>query len=461
MAKKAASSFLQRIKEPGFHMPRHKKNVYLESLGCARNLVDSELMLGRLVTAGWNIVREPSKANTIIVNTCSFIESAIDESIDTILDFGALKQNGSCRRLIVAGCLPERFREKIVKTLPEVDYFIGTGAFDKIVQAVEGVPIASGCLLSDPNRTALSEPSVPRIRSVSHMAYIKVAEGCSRHCSYCIIPKLRGKQRSRLPEDIVAEAGMLIDSGARELILVAQETTSYGKDLKGAACLEKLLEKISKISGDAWIRILYTHPESIDDNIVKTIASGGNICSYFDIPVQHASRPVLKRMGRSYNQNHLLKLFDKIRSAVPDASLRTTVITGFPGETDKDFKDLLSFIEKVKFDHLGAFVYSDSKDIPSHKLPDRVPKNIAKKRRDRIMSRQREISLENNRKHIGKVFDVLVEELPEKSLCIGRTMYQAPDVDGITYITGELREGSFAKVKITDALEYDLVGETA
>jgi len=442
-------------------MPRHKKNVYLESLGCARNLVDSELMLGRLANAGWNIVQDPARAHTIIVNTCSFIESAIDESIDTILDFSAHKQNGSCRRLVVTGCLPERFREKIAKTLPEVDYFIGTGAFDKIVQAVEGVPIASGCLLPDPNLTVLSEPSVPRIRSVPHMAYIKVAEGCSRHCSYCVIPRLRGKQRSRSSEDIVSEARLLIESGVKELILVAQDTTSYGKDLKGSSGLGRLLEKISKISGDVWIRILYAHPESIDENIVKTIASGRNICSYFDIPVQHASRPVLKRMGRSYNQNDLLKLFDKIRSAVPDASLRTTIITGFPGETDKDFKDLFSFIESVRFDHLGVFVYSDSKDIPSHKLPDRVPKNVAKKRRDRIMSRQREISLENNRKHIGRVFDVLVEELPEKELCIGRTRYQAPDVDGITYVTGELREGSFASVKITDALEYDLVGEAA
>lgn len=418
-------------------------------------------MLGRLATAGWNIIQDPSRAHTIIVNTCSFIESAIDESIDTILDFAAYKQNGPCRRLIVTGCLPERFREKIVKTLPEVDYFIGTGAFDKIVQAVEGVPIASGCLLPDPNLTVLSETNVPRIRSIPHTAYIKVAEGCSRHCSYCVIPRLRGKQRSRLSEDIILEAKMLIESGVKELILVAQDTTSYGKDLKSSAGLGKLLEKISKISSDIWIRILYSHPESIDDNIIKTIASGRNICSYFDIPIQHSSRPVLKRMGRSYNQNDLLKLFDKVRSAAPDSSLRTTVITGFPGETDKDFNDLFSFIEKVKFDHLGVFTYSDSKDIPSHKLPDRIPKNIAKKRRDRIMSRQREISLENNRNHIGNVFDVLVEESPEKNLCIGRTKYQSPDVDGIVYITGEFEEGSFTRVKISDALEYDLIGEAA
>ncbi len=442
-------------------MRRHKKSVYLESLGCARNLVDSELMLGRLAAAGWNIMKDPAGVSAIIINTCSFIESAITESIDTILELAKHKQNGRCRRIIVTGCLPERFREKIVKTLPEVDFFLGTGAYDKIIQAVEGVPMVSGCLLPDPNLTSVSGASVPRIRSLSHMAYIKIAEGCSRHCSYCIIPRLRGKQRSRPAEDIVSESRLLIESGAKELVLVAQDTTSYGKDLGGRVTLGLLLNKISKIAGNTWIRVLYGHPESIDDETIKTMASGSNICSYFDIPIQHASRSVLKKMGRNYSQTYLLRLFDKIRSMVPDASLRTTVISGFPGETEKDIKELLSFIEKVKFDHLGAFVYSDSKDIPSHKLSDRIPKNIAKKRYDRIMSRQMEISLENNRKYIGKVLDVLIEESPEEKLFIGRTIDQAPEVDGITYVTGDLKIGSFARAKITDALEYDLVGEAA
>lgn len=442
-------------------MRRHKKSVYLESLGCARNLVDSELMLGRLAGAGWNIVKEPAGAGVIIINTCSFIESAISESIDTILELAKYKQNGACRRIIVTGCLPERFREKIIKTLPEVDFFLGTGAYDKIVQAIEGVPMVSGCLLPDPNLTSVRTSSVPRIRSVSHMAYIKIAEGCSRHCSYCIIPKLRGKQRSRPVEDIVSETRLLIESGAKELVLVAQDTTSYGKDLGGRVTLGLLLNKISKIAENTWIRVLYGHPESIDDETIKTMASYGNICSYFDIPIQHASRYILKKMGRNYSQTYLLNLFDKIRSMVPGASLRTTVISGFPGETEKDTKELLSFIEKVKFDHLGAFVYSDSKDIPSHKLPDRVPKNVAKKRYDRIMSRQMEISLESNRKYIGRVLDVLIEESPEEKLFIGRTIDQAPEVDGITYVTGDLKIGSFARTKITDALEYDLVGEAA
>ena len=442
-------------------MRRHKKSVYLESLGCARNLVDSELMLGRLAGAGWNIIKDPAGANAIIINTCSFIESAISESIDTILDLAKYKQNGKCRRIIVTGCLPERFREKIVKTIPEADFFLGTGAYDKIVQAIDGVPMASGCLLPDPNLASVSEPSVKRIRSVSHTAYIKISEGCSRHCSYCVIPRLRGKQRSRQIDDIVSESRLLIESGAKELILIAQDTTSYGKDLGGLVNLGLLLNDISKIAGNIWIRMLYGHPESIDDETIRIMASGSNICPYFDIPIQHASRSVLKKMGRNYSQTYLLHLFNKIRSMVPGASLRTTVITGFPGETEKDIKELLSFIEKVKFDHLGAFVYSDSKDIPSHKLSGRVPKNVAIKRYDRIMSRQMEISFENNRKYIGKVLDVLIEESPEERLFIGRTIDQAPEVDGITYVTGDLKIGSFARVKITDALEYDLIGEAA
>jgi len=442
-------------------MRRHKKSVYLESLGCARNLVDSELMLGRLAGAGWNIMKEPAGANAIIINTCSFIESAINESIDTILELAKYKQNGKCRRIIVTGCLPERFREKIVKTIPEADFFLGTGAYDKIVQAIEGVPMASGCLLPDPNLASVSEPSVKRIRSVSHTAYIKISEGCSRRCSYCVIPRLRGRQRSRQIEDIVSESRQLIESGAKELILVAQETTSYGKDLGGPFTLGLLLDNISKIAGNTWIRVLYGHPESIDDETIRIMASSSNICSYFDIPIQHASRSVLKKMGRNYSQTYLLHLFNKIRTMVPGASLRTTVISGFPGETEKDIKELLSFIEKVKFDHLGAFVYSDSKDIPSHKLSGRVPKNIAIKRYDRIMSRQMEISFENKRKYIGRVLDVLIEESPEEKLFIGRTADQAPDVDGITYVTGDLKIGSFARAKITDALEYDLIGEAA
>ncbi len=440
-------------------MKRQVKNVYLESLGCARNLVDSELMLGKLSDAGYNIVADPAKARTIVINTCSFIESATSESIDTILELAKYKRNGKCRRIIVTGCLPERFRNKIIKTLPEVDFFLGTGAYGKIVQAVDGIPIASGVLLPDPCQNILNYSAEPRVKTVPYSAYLKIAEGCSRRCTYCIIPMLRGKQRSREIKDVVSEAKALIKSGVKELILVAQDTTSYGKDSACSSSLAILIERISNLSGNIWIRVLYGHPESIDADTINAISDSKNVCSYFDIPIQHASHNILKRMGRNYNQTQLLKLFDKIRSKDPDAVLRTTVITGFPGETDKDFAELLSFIEKVKFDHLGAFVYSDSKDIASHKLSDKVRKNVAKKRYDAIMSCQMEISSQNNRRHIGKVFDVLVEECPEEKLYIGRTKYQAPDVDGITYMSGEMKTGSFVRIKITDALEYDLIGE--
>jgi len=434
--------------------------LHLLSLGCAKNLVDSELMLGRLMNAGWTNTRDPGKADIIIINTCSFIESAINESIDTILALAKYKHDGLCRRLIVAGCLPERFREEIVTAIPEVDFFLGTGAFDKIVDAVDGSLNAAGCFLPDPNLTGFQQQEVLRIRSSSHMAYLKIAEGCNRHCTYCIIPKLRGKQKSRRLEDIVAEARFLISSGVKELVLVAQDTTSYGMDLCPPVPLSRLLESISEISERIWIRLLYGHPETIEDSVIKTISRHPNICSYLDIPIQHSSDGVLKKMGRNYTSANLRRLFDKIRSSVSDAALRTTAIVGFPGETDKDFEELLSFVKDICFDHLGVFIYSDFKDLGSHKLPDHIPKRVAKDRQDRLMSCQVKISLDNNQKHIGRIYDVLVENTTEENLFNGRTFFQAPDVDGITYIHSEQLEiGSFVGVRVADALEYDLTGE--
>lgn len=434
--------------------------LHLLSLGCAKNLVDSELMLGRLMNAGWTNTRDPGKADIIIINTCSFIESAINESIDTILALAKYKHDGLCRRLIVAGCLPERFREEIVTAIPEVDFFLGTGAFDKIVDAVDGSLNAVGCFLPDPNLTGFQQQEVLRIRSSSHMAYLKIAEGCNRYCTYCIIPKLRGKQKSRRLEDIVAEARCLILSGVKELVLVAQDTTGYGMDLCPPVSLNRLLESISEISERIWIRLLYGHPETIEDSVIETISRHPNICSYFDIPIQHSSDGVLKKMGRNYTSANLRRLFDKIRSSVSDAALRTTAIVGFPGETDKDFEELLSFVKDICFDHLGVFIYSDFKDLGSHKLPDHIPKRVAKDRQDRLMSCQVKISLDNNQKHIGRIYDVLVENTTEENLFNGRTFFQAPDVDGITYIHSEQLEiGSFVGVRVADALEYDLTGE--
>jgi len=434
--------------------------IHLVSLGCAKNLVDSERMLGRLMQAGWSFTPEPGDAETIVVNTCSFISSAIDESIDTILEMARFKHAGTCRRLIVTGCLPERFREEIADSLPEVDFFLGTGAFHEIVKAVQGSLTPSGCHLPDPNLTAMQDAAAPRLLCSAQTAYLKIAEGCSRHCTYCIIPKLRGKQKSQPLEHVVSEARLLLSRGIKELILVAQDTTAYGNDLDPPVSLVPVLESVSSICEDVWIRFLYAHPQSINASIIRTVAAYGNICSYFDMPIQHVSSRLLKRMGRHYTADDLYRLYDHIRSSVPDAALRTTVMVGFPGETDKDFEKLLAFIEEIRFDHLGVFVYSDSKDLPSYKLSGHVPENVARDRYDRLMSRQLSISFENNQKHFGKILKVLVETKATEHLFTGRTFFQAPEVDGVTYIRSEnLPTGSFARVKITESLEYDLVGE--
>jgi ribosomal protein S12 methylthiotransferase len=435
--------------------------IHLVSLGCAKNLVDSERMLGRLMQAGWPYTSEPGEAETIIINTCSFIESAINESIDTILEMARFKHAGTCRRLIVAGCLPERFREDIVDSLPEVDFFLGTGAFHEIVKAVRGSLPSSGCHLPDPDSIALEDTEAPRRLSSAYTAYLKIAEGCSRHCTYCIIPKLRGKQKSRPLESVVSEARSLISRDIKELILVAQDTTAYGSDLNPPVSLNQVLASIAGISAEAWIRLLYAHPQSMDASIVHTVATYRNICSYFDIPIQHASSRLLKRMGRNYTLSDLYRLYDQIRSLIPAAVLRTTVMVGFPGETDKDFEELLAFVEAVRFDHLGVFIYSDSQDLPSHTLPGHIPEIVARDRYDRLMARQLQISFENNQKHLGRIYSVLVETQAKEHLFTGRTCFQAPEVDGITYIHSEsLSTGSFARVKITDVLEYDLIGAT-
>lgn len=449
--------------------------IFLSSLGCARNLIDSEMMLGRLKTAGAVLMDDPADAEVIIVNTCSFIESAADESIDTIFELAKYKENGSCQRLIVTGCLPERYREDIIEVMPEVNLFLGTGAFDRIVSAVDGYLDTSKCILPDPDLLVPSGAGDPRVQTAAHMAYLKIAEGCSKHCTYCIIPRLRGKQKSRSIDDIVTEAQRLVQNGVKELVLVAQDTTAYGKDLGGSSNLSQLLKRLAEIpphpesctgygpgSEPFWIRFLYGHPESIDDSVIRTVAHYANICSYFDIPIQHAGNTVLKKMGRHYSRDDLHRLIDRIRTTLPGAAIRTTVIVGFPGETDKEFGELIKFVEDVRFNHLGCFVYSDSEDLPSHSLPGHVPQAVAKERYDALMSSQVNISLVHNRKFTGKTVQVLVEERSEEGLFTGRTARQAPEVDGLTYIhANRLQTGCMTDVRITDALEYDLVGEAA
>jgi ribosomal protein S12 methylthiotransferase len=443
------------------------------SLGCAKNQVDSEFMLGRLKQAGWILVDDPEDAQTIVVNTCSFIESAVEESIDTIVELAGYKKGGLCRRLVVTGCLPERYREKLLQAIPEVDVFLGTGAFDQIVEAVGDPGIVHEAILPDPDRVCPERGGAARVLTAPHTAYLKVAEGCDKTCTYCIIPKLRGRHKSRPVEDVLTESRELIASGVQELILVAQDTTSYGLDLKPPTTLGCLVNGLANLadggcrtSQPPWVRILYGHPESIAEDFIHAVASHPNVCPYFDVPIQHASNRILKRMGRRYSGEKLRRLFRRIRAVVPDAALRTTVILGFPGETDEDFKQVVDFAEEIRFDHLGVFIYSDAEDLASHRMRDHVPKALAQERYDQLMSVQMDVAADKNQKQIGKVFQVLIEENLENHMYAGRTAFQAPEVDGVTYVSTaqsgrRLRLGRFVPARINDAMEYDLMGEVA
>ena len=439
--------------------------IYLESLGCSRNQVDSEIMLGRLTAAGHQIITDPVQAEAIIINTCGFISTASQEAVDVILEMAEFKTAGACRRLVVTGCLVQRYKDdpKLGDSLPEVDAFLGTAACDRIADAVENDGPVPFTLFPAPDARQVDVPVPDRKLLYEKTAYIKVSEGCSRHCTYCIIPNLRGRQRSRPVELICREASMLLDQGVKEVILTAENTTDYGLDLAGPdfhTVLEKTAETMAQKDPAAWLRFLYTHPCTLDERIIKMVQSHANICSYYDVPIQHAHDAVLKRMGRPYTRQDLTRLFSDIRQLDPDAVLRTTVIVGFPGETEQQFDDLLAFIQEVEFDHLGVFSYSDSQDLPSHALSDHIPEEVAELRHDTIMAAQAKISEKRNARHVGRVYPVLVEENPEAGVYIGRTPFQAPDVDGVTFIYSDgLDTGSLVQVKITDAFEYDIAGE--
>ena len=421
-------------------------------------------MLGQLLEAGHTILSDPSGADCVVVNTCSFIEPAVDESIDVILEMGEWKKHTDRRKLIVVGCLPQRYGHDLVKTLPEVDVFVGTGGFDCIVQAVEGSLNGERIVLPDPGNTPVQDASLPRfVTTPSHTAYVKIAEGCSSRCTYCIIPKLRGPHRSRPVQEVLSEARFLVESGVKELVLVAQNTTAYGKDLGLDDGLAHLLEALTRISGLDWIRVLYGHPVYISDTLIEVMASRHQICSYFDIPVQHISDRVLKRMGRRYDSSTIYRLFERIRNRAPDAALRTTVLVGFPGESDEDFERLLHFVENVRFDHLGAFVYSDDKDLVSSTLRNHVPADIKQERLDLLMLRQRDISRDIMQQYVGKILQVLVDGPAEGTDALsGRTRFQSPEIDGVVYVNGgEAEPGTLALVRIKEAGEYDLRGEVA
>ncbi len=443
--------------------------IHLNSLGCARNQIDGEIMAGLLEKAGWTIVDDPSEAEVIVVNTCGFIEAATQESIDVILELATLKEEGKCRGLIVTGCVPERYKDSLAEQLPEVDFFLGTGAYDRIVEAAGNLMSSENRLFPPPGERPPDDPDLPRKTTLSYSAYLKIAEGCDRKCTYCIIPKLRGRHRSRPLGDIAKEAKRLVAAGARELNLVAQDSSSWGYDFHPPRHPADLLTTLSELApGSSWIRLLYGHPDRTDDRLVRTMGNTTGVLPYFDIPVQHASVKILRRMGRNYDGEYLFRLFDNIRNTVPEAVLRTTLIVGFPGETQKDFEELAKFVEKVRFDHLGVFVYSDEDDLPSHRLSEHVSGKTATKRRDAIMKIQKRISEKRNEKYIGQTLDILVEEKPEEGVWIGRAWFQAPDVDGVVYVRSSDERfskgfdcdiGSAARVKIADAMEYDLIGE--
>ncbi|WDP91080.1 MAG: 30S ribosomal protein S12 methylthiotransferase RimO [Desulfobacter sp.] len=442
--------------------------VYLETLGCSRNQVDSEIMLGKLAAAGHEATHDPALAHAIIVNTCGFISTASDEAVETILDMAEYKKEGACQRLIATGCLAQRYKDdpELTSSLPEVDAFLGTAACDRIVDAVEGRESTPLTLFPDPNSRGFQNPEERRELLSQGFAYIKVSEGCNRHCTYCIIPSLRGKQRSRPVQEICDEAVALVRAGVKEIILTAENTTDYGLDLDNGEGFHTVLEHLSTAVGkadpDAWIRFLYTHPKTLDERVIKTVRNHGNLCAYYDVPIQHAASSALKRMGRPYTREELIALFADIRRLDPDACLRTTVIVGFPGETEEEFQTLLDFIKEVKFDHLGVFTYSDSEDLKSHGFKNHIPEETAEKRHDTIMAAQAAISEAHNLAHVGRTYPVLVEENPEEGVYIGRTPFQAPDVDGVTFIYSEgLDTGSLVQVKVTDAFEYDIAGEKA
>ena len=435
--------------------------IALESLGCSKNLMDAEIMTGILKEKGYEFVEEFAEANIIIVNTCGFIRDAKQESIDTIVELSQLKEFGKLKYLIVTGCLAQRYADELLEEIPEIDAIVGTGNFMNISEIIDR-------LESEKNVTEIGniefafDETLPRyVSTPEHMAYLKIGEGCSNHCTYCIIPKLRGKYRSRKIEDIVEEAKTLAAEGVKELVVIAQDTTRYGEDLYGEAKLAELLEELAGIEGIKWIRIMYSYPESITEKLIDVIAAHDNICSYFDMPIQHASNRVLKRMNRRTSKEDIRNKVEMIRSKIPDAVIRTTVIVGFPGETEEDLEELIEFMKEIKFDRLGAFAYSKEEDTPADRMDGHMDEEIKEERRDRVMMVQQAISEEINQKREDKVFEVLIEEEAEDGVYVGRTQGDAEEIDSVVYVNSdeELEIGSFVNVYITEAMEYDLIGD--
>ena len=440
---------------------KNKKILFI-SLGCDKNLVDSEVMLGILADRGFEMTDTEDDADIIIINTCCFINDAKEESINTILEMAEYKKTGPCKALIVTGCLAQRYKQEIVDEIPEVDAVIGTSKYDEIFDAVDQALKGSHFLdVDDLDRL----PSVPGKRILTtggHYAHLKIAEGCDKHCTYCIIPKIRGNYRSVPMEQLLAEAASLAEQGVKELILVAQETTLYGMDLYGKKSLHILLQELAKIKGIRWIRILYCYPEEIYPELIETIKNEKKVCHYLDMPLQHASDAILKRMGRRTTKAQLKETVSLLRKEIPDIVLRTTLIAGFPGETQEQHEELMEFVDEMEFERLGVFAYSPEENTPAASMPDQIPEEVKEERRDAILELQQEIAFDKAADMVGRTLYAMIEgKVADEPAYVARTYADSPDIDGYVFVnTGEmLMSGDFVKVKITGSAEYDLIGE--
>ncbi|MDD3204403.1 MAG: 30S ribosomal protein S12 methylthiotransferase RimO [Lachnospiraceae bacterium] len=436
--------------------------ILFVSLGCDKNLVDSEVMLGMLVDKGYTFTDDEADADIIVVNTCCFINDAKEESINTILEMAELKKSGSCKALIVSGCLAQRYKEEIQTEIEEVDAILGTSAIDKIVETVDAVLEGKHeNHIEDINLT----PVYGKKRVVTtggHFAYLKIAEGCDKHCTYCIIPKIRGNYRSIPMESLIAEAEQLVENGAKEIILVAQETTLYGLDIYGSRKLPQLLHELCKIKGLYWIRILYCYPEEINDELIQAIKTEKKVCHYLDMPIQHASDAILKRMGRRTNQTEIREIIARLRTEIPDICLRTTLITGFPGETEADHEELMNFVDEMEFDRLGVFTYSPEENTPAAEMEGQIEEEVKQRHQAEIMELQQEIAFEKAENMIGRTVDAIIEgKVADENAYVARTYKDAPNVDGYLFINTEreLMTGDYVTAKVTGSNEYDIIGE--
>ena len=436
--------------------------ILFVSLGCDKNLVDTENMLGILKNKGFEFTDDEWEADIIAINTCCFIGDAKQESINTILEMAEHKKDARCKVLVVAGCLAHRYQDEIIKELPEVDAFVGTSSYDKIADMINSVLEEKGIsnFVEDANRMPMVEAD-RIVTTPGYYEYLKIAEGCDKHCTYCVIPKVRGSFRSFPIEYLVNQTKKLVEGGVKEIILVAQETTLYGVDLYGKKSLPKLLHNLGLIEGLEWIRILYCYPEEINDELIEAIKNEPKVCHYLDMPIQHASDNILKRMGRRTSKQELTDIVAKLRREIPDIALRTTLITGFPGETDVDHEEVMQFIDECEFDRLGVFTYSREEDTVAAQMPDQIDEEIKGKYRDELMQLQQEISADRSAAMIGRIVRVMIEGfIPEDNTYVGRSYKDAPNVDGLVFVEcdRELMSGDFIDVKITGSTEYDLIG---